>query len=454
MTIDTQSGAIEAGDILPDSTEVGARGHLVIGGCDVIDLVERHGTPLYVYDEATIRSRARAYRKALSEEYDGPALVTYAGKAYCAPWLLRLLVEEGLGLDVVSGGELYAATRADVPRDRIHMHGNNKSSDELEQALQEGVGRIVLDNLDEIELLARLTEDRGARQPVLLRVSPGVDAHTHAHLTTGKVDTKFGLGIETGQAGLGVRAILARLGLDLRGFHAHIGSLIDELEPYRESIERVFAFAAEMREVTGFAMREVSPGGGYGVRYTPDATRVSGPDMVRAVAGLVAEAAERWGFMPAPHLTVEPGRSIVASAAVALYRIGSIKTIPAGRTYVAVDGGMADNVRPTAYGSRYTALLANRASDPTQVDVAIAGKYCETGDILIQSVPLPLPRVGDVVAIPMSGAYQVSMASNYNLSMRPAVVTVADGRARLVRRRETFADLLAADVIEPVERAD
>jgi diaminopimelate decarboxylase len=441
------SQALDAGDIFPDSTTV-TGGRLAIGGCDVPGLAERYGTPLYVFDEASVLARARGYRDALRATYPGPSTVCYASKAYSAPWILSLLAEEGLGLDVVSGGELYVGVRSDFPRERTYFHGNNKGEDELALALAESVGRIVIDNLDEVALLGRLATERGIRQAVLLRVSPGVDAHTHAHLTTGKLDTKFGLGIDSGSAEEGVRAILAQPSLDLRGYHAHIGSQIHEIEPYEAAIDKLFAFAKDMRTKHGVALREISPGGGYGVRYTTDDPTTRAVDMIKRVGGVVAAAARRAGFDELPELTIEPGRSLVAPTAVALYRVGSVKRIPNGRTYVAVDGGMADNIRPTAYGAKYSAVLASRVDDPgARIDVAIAGKYCETGDILIQHVDLPLPRIGDLVAIPMAGAYHLSMASNYNMALRPAVVVVADGRARLVRRRETYEDLMTPEVL-------
>ena len=425
-------------DLFPNNTNVTPDDHLSIGGVDVVDLARRFGTPLYLYDAATILSNAGACREALRASYPGRATVCYAAKAYVAPWLLKLLAPEGLGLDVVSGGELHVAVTADFPRDRIYFHGNNKGEDELAYALDQKIARIVVDNLDEVALLGRLAAARGTNQAVLLRLGPGVDAHTHAHLLTGAADTKFGLDIASGAAEEGVRAILAQRSLELRGFHAHIGSQIAELEPYRESVHRIFAFAAKMRETTGFVMREMSPGGGYAVRYVPEDPKVEPSAMVGAVAAAVIAAAKRHGF-DLPELTIEPGRSIIAAAGVALYRVGSVKK--GARTYVAVDGGMADNIRPTAYGATYTAALANRANEPAGAEVAIAGKYCETGDILIQHVKLPLPRVGDLIAVPVSGAYQLSMASNYNLAPRPAVVVVADGAARLVTGRETYAQL-------------
>jgi len=426
-------------ELFPDTTRVTLANTLAVGGCDLVDLAARFGTPLYVYDAATVLARAGAYREALRASYPGRATVCYAGKAYLAPWLLSLLAPEGLGLDVVSAGELLVAGRAGFPRERIYFHGNNKGEDELNTAIEAGIGRIVVDNLDEIALLGRVAS-RGARQQVLLRLGPGVEVRTHAHLTTGAPDTKFGLDIQSGAAEVGVRAILAHPSLELRGFHAHIGSQITDIKPYRESIERVFAFAAAMREKTGFTMTEMSPGGGYPVRYSPTDPTVDPLAMVREVAAAIVAAAKKHAF-DLPEITIEPGRSIIASAGVAVYRVGSVKK--ASRIYVAVDGGMADNIRPTAYDARYTAALASRVEDGGQTDVAIAGKYCETGDILIQKVTLPLPRVGDLIAVPVSGAYQLAMASNYNMAARPAVVVVADADATLVQARETFEDLVA-----------
>jgi diaminopimelate decarboxylase len=428
--------------LLPDSAQASNAGHLLLGGLDVVELAGEYGTPLYIYDEATIRHRARAYRDALRTAYPGESLVYYAGKAYCAPWLLRVIAEEGLGLDVVSGGELYTAQQASFPSDRIFFHGNNKSDDELRQALTAGVARIVVDNLEEIDRLDQLAKQRGNhRRQVLLRVAPGVEAHTHVHIQTGVLDTKFGLSIQTGAAAEGVKRIRASDNLRLEGLHAHIGSQVFELEPYRLTIARIFDFAASV----GLDLRELSPGGGFGVRYTPEDTVLSPADSTAAIAQAVCDAA-RGAQAQLPKLTIEPGRSIVGPAGVALYRVGSIKVIDGVRTYVAVDGGMADNIRPTAYGAPYTPVLANRLAEPADATVAIAGRYCESGDVLVRDAALPMPKVGDLVAIPASGAYHLSMASNYNLVPRPAVVVVADGQARLVRRRETYADLLSYEV--------
>jgi diaminopimelate decarboxylase len=433
--------------LLPDTAGVTDQGHLALAACDVVDLAREFGTPLYVYDAATIRNRAQAYRDGLRASYIGESLVCYAAKAYCAPWLLRALNEEQLGLDVVSGGELHVARMSGFPPHRTYLHGNNKGEDELSQALEAGVGRVVIDNFEEIDRLSRLAGRLGKEQQVLLRVAPGVEAHTHAHIKTGVLDTKFGLSIQTGAAEAAAWAIRKALGLTLVGLHAHIGSQIFELEPYRQTVERVFELAATLRQAFGFDLRELSPGGGFAMPYTSDDEPIPVEQITRSIAQAVCDTARQWGFSkPLPKLTIEPGRSIVGPAGVALYTVGSVKEIGGVRTYVAVDGGMADNIRPTAYGALYTPLLANRMLDEASASVAIAGRYCESGDVLVKEARLPLPRVGDLVAVPGSGAYHLAMASNYNLSLRPAVVVVADGKARMARRRETFEDLTRAEV--------
>ena len=425
--------------LFPDGANVTRDGHLSFGGVDVVEVAEQFGTPLYVYDEATIRGRARAYRDGLRAAYPGESLVCYAGKAYCAPWLLRIIADEGLGLDVVSGGELYAAQRVNFPPERIFFHGNNKASDELAQAMDYGVGTIVVDNLEEIDPLAALARGRGVRQKVLLRVGPGVEAHTHVHIQTGVLDTKFGVSIQTGAAAEAVQRIRAKQALQLEGLHAHIGSQVFELEPYRLTVQRIFEFAAS----AGIELRELSPGGGFGLRYTPRDVVLTPAEATRTIAQAVCAVAGAH----LPRLTIEPGRSIIGPAGVALYRVGSTKTIEGVRTYVAVDGGMADNIRPTAYGAVYAPVLANRVRDEADSVVAIAGRYCESGDVLVREALLPRPAPRDLVAIPASGAYHLSMASNYNLVPRPAVVLVGNGNAQLVRRRESYEDLLATEVV-------
>jgi diaminopimelate decarboxylase len=429
--------------ILPLDSRVDGEGHLIIGGCDTVDLADRFGTPLYVYDEATIRTRCREYRDSLADAY-AHSLVIYASKAFTSPMLLQILKEEGLGLDVVSGGELHVAKVADFPMDTVYFHGNNKGPDELAMALDLKIGRIVVDSFYEIELLGRLAANRGVRAPIVLRLSPGIDAHTHDYRKTGILDSKFGFPISTGQAEEAVRAAMATPSLDLIGFHAHVGSQIFELEPYQETISVVLDFAAEMRDRHGVELRELSPGGGWGIAYTPE----DDPEPTSKVGTMVgetvhAELAKRG--LGEPRVFIEPGRSIVGQSGVALYTVGGIKRIPGLRVYASVDGGMADNIRPAIYGARYEAIVANRADEPAEETVTIAGKYCESGDLLIKDVALPTLRSGDLLALPASGAYNLAMASNYNMALKPAVVLVKDGQARLMRRRQTYDDLLVGE---------
>ncbi len=430
--------------ILPLTARANAAGHLEIGGCDCVALATEFGTPLYVFDEATLRERCRAYRQAFSRRY-ADSQVCYASKAWLHPALAVILAEEGLALDVVSGGELYVARQAGFPLAQVTFHGNNKSPAELAQALEWGIGRVVVDNWHEMEALDRLAVERGRVADVLLRLAPGVDPHTHAHITTGVVDSKFGFPLVDGQAEAAVQRALTLPGLRLLGLHAHIGSQIFELEPYRQTVRLLLAFAAEMASRYGFRLREFSPGGGWAIRYTA----ADDPPTVEQVAGAVVntlrQEAVRLG-LPLPRLLVEPGRSIVGPAGVALYTVGGRKDAPGGRRYLFVDGGMADNIRPALYDARYVALAANKVTAPVVETVAIAGKYCDAGDVLIREAALPALLPGDLLAVSASGAYCLSLASNYNLALRPAVVLVNESQARLIRRRESYEDLLRLDV--------
>ena len=436
----------------PITTGTTPDGHLAVGGVDLVALAREHGTPLYVYDEATIRDRCRRYRAAFAARYPDSEVV-YAGKAYLSPALLAILREEGLGLDVVSGGELGLALRCGFPADWIVFHGNNKGPEELRLAVEAGVGRIVVDNALEMMSLVALGQETGRRVPILLRLNPGIEAHTHEYRQTGVVDSKFGLPTVDDQAARAVARALAAPALELLGYHAHVGSQIFELEPYRQTVDALCRFAAAMRDRHGFVPRELSPGGGLAIPYTPGEEREEAAldDLAAAIAAALRDGCAAHD-LPLPHLTVEPGRSIVGSAGVALYTVGAIKSIPGVRRYVSVDGGMADNIRPALYGAEYTAAVADRFSaappDPATAEpVTIAGKYCESGDVLIRDIALPPLSPGDLLAVPAAGAYSLAMASNYNLAFRPAVVFVRDGRARLVRRRETLNDLLRAEIL-------
>lgn len=429
--------------IFPRTAQVRG-GRMSIAGCDLQDLTTRFGSPLYVFDEAEVRETCREYVAAFTSRYPDTE-ITYASKAYLSRWMAALAREEGLALDIVSGGELAVAMAGGFPAERCSFHGNNKSEDELRAALDAGVGRVIVDNFYELELLDRLARGAGLRQPVILRLSPGVDAHTHAKTTTGTLDTKFGFPISTGAAEQAVADALRLEGIDLVGLHCHLGSPLFSLEPYDEANDVMLRFAADMRAKHGFEMREYSPGGGFASQYL----REKPAPPVEAYADAIVSSFLRRlaeNKLNPPKLFVEPGRSLVARAGVALYTVGARKEVEGLRTWVSVDGGMADNIRPALYDARYEAVVVNRAEDAATETVTIAGKYCESGDLLIKDAQLPPTAPGDVIALPASGAYCLTMASNYNMSLKPAVVALRDGNATLIRRRETYADLLATDV--------
>ncbi|HEU0114555.1 MAG TPA: diaminopimelate decarboxylase [Thermomicrobiales bacterium] len=429
----------------PVTTRRDASGVLTIGGVALPAMAEAYGTPLYVFDETTLRQRARSIRGAFEAAYPNSRVV-YAGKALLSPTIVGILAEEEIGLDVVSGGELAAGLRAGMPAAAMTLHGNNKSADELRQAVAAGVGLIAIDNDLEIELLRDNVADGAGEVAVLLRLNPGIAAHTNEKMRTGALDSKFGFPIETGQALAAAERVAATPGLALVGYHAHIGSQIFDATLVERTIERLLAFAAAARDRCGVAPRVIVPGGGFGVADDASGADVSIAAWANAAAGAIERGAARWG-LPLPELVVEPGRAIVGPAGVALYRVGARKAIPGVRTYVSIDGGMADNIRPSLYGARYSAALANRdgAGAPTET-VTIAGKYCESGDLLIEQIDLPRLAAGDLLAVPMAGAYCLAMASNYNLAPRPAAALVNDGRHRLFRRRETLDDMLATEL--------
>lgn len=430
---------------LHGTMQINSKGHLSIGGCDAVALATEFGTPLYVMDEALLRENCRAYVDAFRRFYPHSA-VLYASKAFCAMAMCRLAQEEGLGLDVVSGGELYTALQAGFPAQHIYFHGNNKTPQEMELALHANVGRIVVDNLSELQLLQELAQEKKAHPRVLLRVSPGIDAHTHHYIKTGMIDSKFGLAIANGQAMLGVERILAAKNLEFKGLHCHIGSQIFELSSYREAAKVMVEFMQQVRASCGATVEELNLGGGLGIYYTSEDTPQPVDALVRTLAAAVREAAGHYG-LPLPKLIVEPGRSLVSEAGTTLYTIGAIKDIPGIRKYVAVDGGMTDNPRPALYQAKYEAAVANKMQQPAQEVVSIAGKCCESGDMLIWDIKLPRTARGDILAVACTGAYNYAMASNYNRNARPAVVFVHDGVADLVVRRENYADLVQNDVL-------
>lgn len=419
------------------------KGHLLIGGVSAVDLVEQFGTPLIAYDEGLIRDTIRAFHRVFQEE-GVPYQISYASKAFCTIAICQLVHEEGLGIDVVSGGELYTALAAGVPASKLHMHGNNKTPEELEYAIESGIGAVIVDNFDEIDLLADILEEKGCTVDVLVRVAPGVEAHTHDYISTGQQDSKFGFDLASHQ----VEEAFLRLKQVERarviGVHAHIGSQIFDVEGFRLLADRMAGVYEDGLRRFGLPFSVLNLGGGFGIPYTDeDAPPVA--DLVRGVIR-AAKAAFAARGMDVPVLWIEPGRSIVGPAGVTLYRVGSRKVIPGVRNYVAIDGGMTDNPRLALYGAKYHACYANRAADPPDRPWSVAGKCCESGDMLIWDLPLPDPQPGDILAVFATGAYTYAMASHYNRIPKPAVVFCRDGEARLVARRETWADVARLDV--------
>ena len=430
-------------DLFPVTAGVTPGGHLSIGGLDTVDLAAELGTPLYVYDEATLRGMCRAFVGEFTSRYP-KTTVAYASKAFINPALAVLAGEEGLGLDVVSGGELAVAKAVDFPMERVYFHGNNKTPDELRMALDAGIGRIVVDGLYELELLDELAASAGRKQEIMLRLSPGVDPHTHAKTTTGILDSKFGISIDTGDAERAVRQALASRNLDLVGLHCHLGSPIFELEPYSIAIDAMLTFAAGFKS-EGLELREFSPGGGFAIGYVTSQLPPPIADYADVITRTLTARSRDLG-LGEPRLVIEPGRAIVGRAGVALYTVGAVKDIPTVRKYVSLDGGMGDNIRPAMYDAVYEAVVANRMTERPDENVTLVGKFCESGDYLIRDIALPCMEQGDVVAIPSSGAYAPSMASNYNLNARPPIVLVNDGAFRMIRRRETYEDMMQADI--------
>lgn len=409
-----------------------------------MDLVHEFGTPLYVYDEATLRNNAEAYITAFQHRYQGTKIV-YACKAFINQGLARLLAGYGLGFDVVSGGEIAVLRAAEVDPETVYFHGNNKTPQELREAIDWGVGTIVVDSFYELELLDNLAGMAARKQAVLIRVSPNVDAHTHHHTTTGVLDSKFGFPMITGQAQDAIRLAQAAPNVELKGLHFHLGSPLFTLQPYREAIRLVMEFASQMREF-GLELSQISPGGGFAVAYTETDNPPSSEDYADAIVDTLIQSCRDLN-MQQPELIIEPGRAITGRAGVALYTVGSIKEIPEVRTFLSVDGGMGDNIRPALYGSTYEALVVNHVTQPTTSTATIVGKYCESGDILVHDAQVPPCVAGDVIGVPVVGAYSPSMASTYNLNGRPAIVLVGDGVAKLIRRRESYTDLMQADIV-------
>lgn len=432
-----------------DTLKINHAGHLEIGGADCVDLAQQFGTPLYVLDEEYIRRMMRVYQDTIDAEYDGNGLVLYASKAFSCEAIYAIAKQEKIGVDVVSGGELYTAMQAGFPAEKIMMHGNNKLPREITYALDCGVGTIVLDEYSEADLLEAEAEKRGIVQNVLIRINPGVEAHTHAYVQTATPDSKFGFSVANGAAEEMTAYVLSKPHLHLKGYHCHIGSQIFEKQSFVLAVEKNLAFMAQMKAKLGFEAEALNMGGGFGIWYA-EGDAMIGTDgyaaYLRALLNTVKEGCEKLGLRR-PYVYLEPGRSIVGEAGITLYTVGAIKEIPGIRKYIAVDGGMFDNPRYALYQSKYTALLANRASEAPEELVAIAGKCCESGDLIGLDFELPKPRSGDILAVLSTGAYNYSMASNYNRNLIPPVVLVKGGKAEYIVRPQSYEDIVRNDVI-------
>ena len=429
--------------LFPLTTEVSGQGHLLIGGCDSVELATKFGTPLYVFDEFSLRSKCIEFKVEFGQRYTDTTVV-YASKAFINKALALLLQEEGLELDIVSAGELSIAQSAGFPLNEVYFHGNNKSAEEIRLALQWRIGRIVVDNFHELAMLAAIAGEQNYIPEILLRLTPGIEPHTHKYITTGVIDSKFGFPLLNWEEA--VTTAMAEPNLNLIGLHFHIGSLIFEAKPYVESIELMLNFTAGMKQKHGFELKELDIGGGFAIQYTLNAPAPSVSVYAETITTKISDKCRELKLTP-PRLVIEPGRSIVGQAGVALYTIGTVKDIPGVRCYVSVDGGMADNIRPALYGSKHEVVVANKMSDKEAEMVTIAGKLCESGDVLVKDVNLPPVSAGDIIAVADCGAYCLPMASNYNASLKPAVVMVKEGEARLIRRRETYDDLTKCDLV-------
>ncbi len=428
---------------------VNKSGHLEIGGCDTLELAKKFGTPLYVFDEAYIRQMMRTYKKTIADCYDAHGIVLYASKAFSCKAIYRIADSEGIGVDVVSGGELYTALSVGFPADRIFMHGNNKTFEELSYAVESGVGTIVVDSYYEADILDAICKDKGVKQNVLIRINPGVEAHTHAYVQTATPDSKFGFSIANGTAEQITEYVLAKENLCLKGFHCHIGSQIFEKQSFVIAAEKMMNFIAEINNKLSFTAEILNIGGGFGIYYTDEDPKLTQEDYavyLKALCDTIKNKSEEYS-LPRPFIAIEPGRSIIGEAGITLYTVGAIKEIPALKTYVAIDGGMFDNPRYALYQSKYTVVAAGDMNAPCTQKVTIAGKCCESGDIIAVDVPMPKVKSGDVIAVLSTGAYNYSMASNYNRNFIPQSVLVSDGKARTIIKKQTFEDLVRNDVV-------
>ena len=431
--------------MLHSNLTVGEDGHLRFASADTVELARKYGTPLMLVDENRIRARMRTYISAMEKHFGTGSRPLLASKTLCFKELYRIAAQENMCTDLVSPGELYTAKAAGFPLERAYFHGNNKTDADIEYAIDSGIGYFVVDNREELLRIASYAESKGIRQKILVRLSPGIDPHTHAKISTGSVDSKFGTAIETGQAEEFVREILETRGIELCGFHCHVGSQIFESEPFCDAADIMMEFVAYIANKYGYTAKTLNLGGGFGVRYTEDDPEIDYEEKISEVALHVKSSAARLGI-EVPQILMEPGRSIVADSGITLYTVGSVKTITGYKSYVSIDGGMPDNPRYALYGSRYTFLVANKANEPSDFVATIAGRCCESGDLLGEGVSVQQCERGDILAVLVTGAYNYSMASNYNKIPRPPIVAIKDGEDRVVVRRETYEDIARLDV--------
>lgn len=421
------------------------KGNLTVGGVDATELVKEYGTPLYVMDERTIRGHCRTFQKSIEDNYGGNGLTVYASKAFNCKEMCRIIKDEGLGIDVVSGGELYTALSVDFPPERIVFHGNNKTEEEIKTALEVGVGRIVVDNLFELRIIEQMAQRLNKNAGVMIRIKPGIDAHTHNFIRTGQIDSKFGFALETGEAFGAVKEVLEQKNVTLKGIHCHIGSQIFEIEPFKAAAEVMLGFMAKVKEELSYEIKELNLGGGFGIRYLIDDDAKLYKTFMEQVSVTVKETCKRLK-LNIPFIMIEPGRAIVGPAGTTLYTVGAVKTIPGIRNYVSVDGGMTDNPRYILYQSEYSIAVANKIDKPADYVATIAGRCCESGDLIQEDAKIQTPEAGDILAVFCTGAYNYSMASNYNRVPRPAVVMIKDGKPRLIIKRESYEDMVKNDI--------
>jgi diaminopimelate decarboxylase len=428
-----------------DCIQMNGEGHLTIGGCDTVELAQKFGTPAYIYDEAQIRKNCRDFTGSIESNYGGNGMVIYASKAFCCKEICRICAEEGMGLDVVSGGELFTALTAEFPAEKIYFHGNSKTADELKMAVDNNVGRIVVDNIFELESLDKIAREAGKIVEILFRCKPGINAHTHDFMRTGQIDSKFGFAIETGEAMQAVKEALAMANVKLVGVHCHIGSQIFDIDPFELAARVMLDFMAQVKTETGVELGVLNLGGGFGIKYVESDNPRPFKDYMKNVSIIVKEHSEVLG-LKTPFIVIEPGRSIVGAAGLTLYTVGAVKTIPGIRTYISIDGGMGDNPRYALYQAHYEIICANKANEPRDFIATIAGKCCESGDLIQENAPVQQVVPGDIIAVLSTGAYNYSMASNYNRIPRLPVIFVKGGEARMVIKRESYEDLARNDV--------